>query len=68
MGFVYIQVIYYLLWDALLGVWTWLCMLQGKFVKGLVVSGSSLEHIRLTLTFWNSLPQYFGLLRANWQN
>ena len=23
-----IQTVYYLMWDALLGVWTWLCMFQ----------------------------------------
>ena len=31
-GFVYIQIVCYLLWDALLSVWTWLCVSWAGFL------------------------------------
>ena len=34
-SFIYIQAVCYLLWDAPLGVWTWLCMLLMQVCKGI---------------------------------
>ena len=63
MGYVCIQTYCYLLWDALLSVWTWLCISQAGLLRAwwyLV-----LQYTWDYFDFMGFLPWDFGLLRPN---